>query len=357
MAEDVPSEHAPTPTPHPSEKGKIKAAAPTPIPTPAPAPPTAQPHAQAPKKAKAQAPPPTPPAPATYTKAMAPMPKPKPTTRPSVMVHLHHTSLLMTLRKIANTQAPCLVTACNEVLTSKAHYASVQVSAAKWAPLGNLVVFTGPDTNLTQLQTTHHLIVLAIEAALPQPTLLTSHPNIKWSKLLINAVPTRVTASAPAHSCEECHQALLCDNPSYRCLHVTQLPSWVRKPSLYMPHSSSSLVISFEDPNGSTLFSILSTRHLFRFGAQLAVCKWHQPPPSMTKQEAAQKCHQQRLTTQAHEEATACKAGPPPPSASSPGTPPPPLASRTPAPALPSVPASTQGHHKKRKMAHLPSGV
>jgi hypothetical protein len=82
---------------------------------------------------------------------MALMPKPKPAIRPSLVVYLCHTSLLTTLREIANTQASCLVTTCNEALASKACYASVQVSAAKWAPLGNLVVFVGLDMNLTQL--------------------------------------------------------------------------------------------------------------------------------------------------------------------------------------------------------------
>ena len=177
--------------------------------------------------------------------------------------------------------------------------ANVRVSAAKWAPSGNLVVFAGPDTNLTQLQQSHHIITSAIEAALPQPVPLASRPNVKWSKLLINSVPTGVTASALAHSHEECHQALLRDNPSYRRLRVTQLPSWVKKPSLYEPNSSSSLVVSFEDPDGSSLSSLLAARHLFGFGAQLTVRKWRQPPPSPSKRVAAAEHRQRQLKTQA----------------------------------------------------------
>jgi hypothetical protein len=38
---------------------------------------------------------------------------------------------------------------------------------------------------------------------------------------------------------------------------VTQLPSWVRPPSSLLPHSSSSVVVSFEDPDGSILLSLL----------------------------------------------------------------------------------------------------
>ena len=264
----------------------------------APPPPTAQPPAQAPK-AKAQAPTPAPTRTTSYAAATASKPKPKPVMRPSLVISLRHTTLTSTLRVQAGTLAPRLVDVCNQALESDARHANVRVSAAKWAPSGNLVVFAGPDTNLTQLQQSHHIITSAIEAALPQLVPLSSRPNVKWSKLLINSVPTGVTASAPAHSHEECHQALLRDNPSYRRLRVTQLPSWVRKPSLYEPNSSSSLVISFEDPDGSSLSSLLAARHLFGFGAQLTVRKWRQPPPSPSKRAAAAERRQQQLKTQA----------------------------------------------------------
>ena len=123
-------------------------------------------------------------------------------------------------------QAPHLVEICNEALRSEACYTSVRLSAAKWAPSGNLVVFMGPDTTLTQLQSTHHLITSAIEGTLPGAASLSSCPNVKWSKILIGSMPTGVTdCTSQAHSHEECHQVLLRDNPSYHRLQVTQLPS------------------------------------------------------------------------------------------------------------------------------------
>ena len=200
---------------------------------------------------------------------------------------------------------------CNEALGSEARYASVRLSAAKWAPLGNLVVFAGPDTTLTQLQSAHHLITSAIEGALPGAASLSSRPNVKWSKILIGSVPTGVTdRTSQAHSCEECHQALLRDNPSYRRLRVTQLPSWVRKPSLYKAFSASSLVVSFEDPDGTVLLSLLAARHLFGFGAQLTVRKWRQPPPSTSKNVAAAKHHQRGLVHMAKVAAPSVVVGP-----------------------------------------------
>ena len=187
-----------------------------------------------------------------------------------------------------------------------------------------------------------------------------------------------------AHSCEECHQALLHDNPSYRRLWVTQLPSWVRKPSLYKAYSASSLVVSFEDPDGTVLSSLLAARHLFGFGAQLTVRKWRQPPPSTNKNIAAAKHRQQGLVHMAKVAApsqtvvgpllseetrpdgmftrTYADTGPPPPATSSAAPPPPPSAA-TAGPTAPvpgSVPSLAslialsppQTRHKKRKTGH-----
>ena len=314
MAVDAPSDHERTPTPRPTQKGKMKAVAtpppaPLPVPTP-PAAPRAQAQAQKPRapKPKPSAPPaaaapavaPAPP-PTSYAKAAASAPKPKYHARPSLVVHIHKTVSSATLREFANTKAPILVAACNEALGSEARYANVRVSAAKWSPAGNLVVFSGPETTSAQLTAAHHIIVSAIEGALPSPISLSSRPNVKWSKLLINAVPTGVTSDTPAHSREACHQALLRDNPSYRRLRVTQLPSWVRKPNGYLANSSSSLVVAFEDPDGSTLSSLLTQRYLFAFGAQLPVRKWHQPPHIKAHSEAARKLRvRTRLVREAH---------------------------------------------------------
>ena len=178
------------------------------MPTP-PAAPRAQAQAQKPHapKPKPSAPPaaaapaaaPAPP-PASYAKAVASAPKPKYHARPSLVVHVHKTVLSATLQEFANTKAPVLMAACNEALGSEARYANVWVSAAKWSPAGNLVVFSGSKTTLAQLTATHHIIVSVIKGALPSPISLSSHPNVKWSKLLINAVPTGVTGDTPAHS-------------------------------------------------------------------------------------------------------------------------------------------------------------
>ena len=138
-------------------------------------------------------------APASYAKAAVSVLKLKYHARPSLVVHIHKTISSATLQEFANTKAPILVATCNEALGSEARYTNIQVSTVKWSPAGNLV-FSGPETTLAQLTATHHIIVSAIKGALLSHISLSSHPNIKWSKLLINVVPTGVTGDSPAHS-------------------------------------------------------------------------------------------------------------------------------------------------------------
>ena len=206
-----------TPTPCPKEKGKIKAkATPSPAPIPTLPPPTAQPPVQQPQMSQApkathkahasHAPPPPP----SYTKVVAP--------RLGLIIFLYNPQHYSTLQSLAMLQAPHLVEVYNEALESKACYASVWVSAVKWAPSDNLVIFAGPDTTLTQLQSAHYLTTLAIEGTLPDAASLSLCPNVKWSKILVGSIPSGVTdCMSQAHSCKECHQALLHDNPSYCC--------------------------------------------------------------------------------------------------------------------------------------------
>jgi hypothetical protein len=59
--------------------------------------------------------------------------------------------------------------------------------------------------------------------------------------------------------------------------------------------------VSFEDPDGSILNSLLLQRHLFAFGAQLTVRKWRPPIFNNVKiQTAAAKRRERRLTAQAN---------------------------------------------------------
>jgi len=83
-----------------------------------------------------------------------------------------------------------------------------------------------------------------------------------------------VTDRRDAYTPEECHRALLADNPQYAQLIITQKPSWVKSPAAYSPSSSSSLVFAFEDPDGSTKSSILNSKHVYLHGTRATIRSW-----------------------------------------------------------------------------------
>jgi len=173
---------------------------------------------------------------------------------------------------------------CSQALAAQPVYANVKVSAVRWTPKGNLVIFGGPDTSQDALLSASHVLTSAISARLPLPgpSRMLARANVKWSKILVNGVPLRsaphsemgVTPSAALHA------QLTEHNPSYAALKITQMPSWVRAPSTYLPSAvTSSLVVAFEDPDGSIARNLIKAKSLFAFGAQAVVRKWKYKAP------------------------------------------------------------------------------
>jgi len=205
------------------------------------------------------------------------------------VLSLTHHTLSSTLCTKAALAPPVMVNACNATLSADPTHANVRVSAAKWTPKGNLVMFAGPGVSCDALFATSHILMSAVSWVLPEDLAISSRLNVKWGKVLINSVPTGVSEGCPtAHSPAACWQELIANNPSLRHLTVCQLPSWVRWPSLYQPGSQSSLVFSFEDLDGSIGPSLIRARHVYAFGSQCRVSRWHYPPPSPAKREAAE---------------------------------------------------------------------
>jgi len=165
----------------------------------------------------------------------------------------------------------------NAELTDSHH--PVSLSAARWTAKQNLVVTAGPDTSAHQLTQASHFIsdvLLTFLSHDSSPLPVTTRENVKWSRLLINGIPTGVSSSRGPFSSSECLQALLADNPAFRTLRLTQPPSWVRAPSTYSPGSVSSLVVAFEDPSGESLRSLLGGKTLFTFGHSGELRRWKQ---------------------------------------------------------------------------------
>ena len=226
------------------------------------------------KGAQAQAPAKTPPT--TYTTAEA---APRLPARASLVISLSHTTASVHLQAQASMAPVSLVTVCNEALGNAPRHANVQLSAARWMPKGNLVVVGGPATSLAQLKDATSLVTNTIQSTLPEPTTsLASRANVKWSKLLINGVLTGVSDRSQAYTPAECQRALALDNPNFGHLTITQLPSWVRPPSSYSPGAYSSLIVTFEDPDGSLASGIVAAKWLYLFSAQATVKRWKQKP-------------------------------------------------------------------------------
>ena len=176
---------------------------------------------------------------------------------------------------------------CATINAALAHSNATQVrmSAARWTAKGNLVFWGGANTTALQLTTALPHISEALQTSLsasaesaPQtpPTL---RPNVKWSKLRLNAMPTGKTDTTEAHSPNHVHNALVTENPAYASLIVTQKPSWVRDPSTYPSGAISSLSVSFEDPDGTSAQTLLRHRTLHAFGHVITVKRWKNSPP------------------------------------------------------------------------------
>ncbi len=238
-----------------------------------------KPSAQPTPKPRAQ--PPTAPAP---TPASRPAPPSfasvaKTPARPSLVVALHPSVPGADVPLAVRRNPQEVVTNLNAELADSPH--PVALSTAQWTAKNNLVVIAGPDTSAHQLMQASHLISDVLSTFLSHdssPLPITSRENVKWSRLLINGIPTGASSSRRPYSPSECHQALMADNPAFRTLRFTQPPSWVRAPSTYRPGSVSSLVVAFKDPSGDSLRSLLAGKTLFAFGHSGELWRWKQKP-------------------------------------------------------------------------------
>ena len=166
----------------------------------------------------------------------------------------------------------------------------VRVSAIRWTPKGNLVLWGGANTTASQLTTVIPHISKALHPSLSAqaqsapalpPTLC---HNTKWSKLCLNSIPTGKSNQQGVYMPDEVHQALITETPSYASLTITQKLSWVHNPFSYSNGATSSLLVSFEDSDGSTTKALLHMQTLFTFRHVITVKHWKNtlPKPAPT---------------------------------------------------------------------------
>src|SRR5712672_3633981 len=212
-----------------------------------------------------------PPPPKTPSKNFSAIAGAKPSTH-SIVVDLAHWNL-------AESDRPPVETICKNInndLTTSSH-STICLIAAKWTAKGNLILTGDASTSLNILLPAANHIAAIIGARFAKTTHKT-RANIKWSKILINGVPTGKSQSREPYNPDECHQALLENNPAYASLTIMQKPSWVKAPSSYTVNAASSLAVAFEDPDGTKLKTIVEGRHLYAFGTRLNTKKWKQKP-------------------------------------------------------------------------------
>jgi hypothetical protein len=168
----------------------------------------------------------------------------------------------------------------NNQLQVQKKYPAVWISAVKWTAKGNIVLTAAHTVMQQQLNFASDFIKRTAgdiitkhqpHSTLPEPLI---RATTKWSKILLNGVPTGVTNRRDVYTPEECHRALLANNPQYAQLTITQKPSWVKSPSSYSPSSSSSLVFAFEDPDGTMKPIILNSKHVYLYGTRVTIRNW-----------------------------------------------------------------------------------
>jgi hypothetical protein len=159
----------------------------------------------------------------------------------------------------------------------------VSLATIRWTVRANLVVTGRPTSTPATLQIAAVHISATLKDILKTPSnahLLVARPNIKWSKISINGVPTGMSNKCMAYTPTECHNTLTTINPSYAQLTVMQRPSWVCTPTSYTEGAIFSLLVAFEDPDGSRLKTMLAEHYLYINGTRATVKKWKHHPPN-----------------------------------------------------------------------------
>ncbi|KAH9013062.1 hypothetical protein EDB84DRAFT_1568820 [Lactarius hengduanensis] len=205
----------------------------------------------------------------------------KPSHRPSLIARI-------TTEDPTNRPPPhILCNTINEAL-KRASHSYVHISSARWTAKGNLVLTGGHANTLQQLLSARNKISESITSKFPNihkhSKAVRIEANIRWSKLRINNIPTGVSNNRGPWTPDECHEALLTDNPGYMKLNITQRPSWVKHPDAYGKNTKSSLVFAFEDPDGRLAQDLINSGRMYIFGTDATVKPWtdSHPSPTMT---------------------------------------------------------------------------
>ena len=187
-----------------------------------------------------------------------------------------------------------------------AGHLEVRLSAAKFTKKGHFVITAHPSTTQSRLDTVSDGLAKEAErylsaAGSPTSPSLTARANVKWSKILINSVPVGIRKDEKLNrgpwTPDECHRSLIMHNPSCSSLTIAQKPSWVHPPSTLTINSQSSLVMAFEDPDGSIRRSLLANKFLYIHGTRAKVTRWKEPSHAQSKSPTPSTAHPHSFAT------------------------------------------------------------
>ncbi|KAI9433082.1 hypothetical protein BJY52DRAFT_1398861 [Lactarius psammicola] len=203
-----------------------------------------------------------------------------PDTRSKTLTLLPRPSIIIHTASRDPTKRPPPHALCNNLNKSlkRSDHPHIHISSAKWTAKGNIVLTGGHTNTLQQLISAKDLFAKAITLEFltthKHPTAPRITTNIKWSKIVINNVPTGASSTCGPWTPDQCHEALVADNPECATLKITQRPSWVKPPNSYGADTSSSLVFAFEDPDGNIAQSLIKSKTQTRAHSRHVEEKW-----------------------------------------------------------------------------------
>ncbi|KAH9021754.1 hypothetical protein EDB84DRAFT_1441374 [Lactarius hengduanensis] len=174
----------------------VAAPAPPPLPRPSAQPPPKTPTTKPSAPPKVRTPVPGPPKPPAHAPSFASITKSP--ARPSLVLSPAPGSSSTAVRKTPSEICAHL----NDVLAECSPGSSL--SAARWTKNNNLVIVAGPDTTSQHLRKNSALLskavayFIAVHPSHPVP--VSAKENVRWSRLLINNIPTGVSPSRGAYS-------------------------------------------------------------------------------------------------------------------------------------------------------------
>ncbi|KAI0055444.1 hypothetical protein BV25DRAFT_1921833, partial [Artomyces pyxidatus] len=154
-------------------------------------------------------------------------------------------------------------TAINSRLRNTPSAKNALLMGVDWNDNGNCILFFSPSTDIDAILSLRHVLAPLIA---PDREIVISH-NTRWSTAVLGNVLVR-DYDGGVHDSETILAALK-TNPFFAQARITQDPRWLR-PLEEISSSRSSVVVAFEDPDGSQL-KALTKQRIFAFGDQLRV--------------------------------------------------------------------------------------